>query len=56
MKKAYSIPEMEVIGLGREDMILTSGCDIDDMEPICGCDVPGGYDSCYCHGVQGQEK
>ena len=43
MKKEYSAPEMEVIGLGREDMILTSGdcaCDrengIADMN--CSCD------------------
>ena len=30
MKKQYFEPEMEVIGLSREDMILTSGeCDRD---------------------------
>ena len=42
MKKHYSEPEMEVIGLGREDMILTSGgCNEADAE-YCPCDVATG--------------
>ena len=35
MKKHYSEPEMEIIGLDREDMILTSaGCQR-DLPPMC---------------------
>ena len=52
MKKYYSEPEMEVIGLGVEDMILTSGCDGDLP---CDCDTVD-YLPCDCHGKPGQEK
>ena len=56
MKKHYSEPEMEVVGLSREDMILTSGCEL-DQEMLCGCDTASGGDmSCNCHGKPGQEK
>ncbi len=43
MKKQYTEPEMEVIGLGREDIILTSG-ELDCEEGyLCdeGCTNPG---------------
>ena len=59
MKKQYSAPEMEVISLKSEDMILTSGtCEecLDGYQEICGCDVPGGDYQCNCHGVPGEEK
>ena len=48
MKKHYSEPEMEVIGLSREDMILTSGgCDFD--EQVACCDAATTADlSCPC--------
>ena len=48
MKKAYSAPEMEVVGLSREDMILTSGgCDLD--EQVACCDAATTADlSCPC--------
>ena len=61
MKKHYSEPEMEVVGLSREDMILTSGCDeaLPPPIPICGCDSATGVPDdigCNCHGKPGQEK
>ena len=47
MKKAYSVPEMEVIGLNREDIILTSAGCPRDLPPMCGeyacvCDAATG--------------
>ncbi len=57
MKKQYSAPEMEVISLKSEDMILTSGaCEECPFDEQCGCDVTGGDYQCNCHGVPGQEK
>ena len=46
-KKQYSEPEMEVIGLDREDMILTSG--------DCPCDKENGIAdlNCTCDGQSG---
>ena len=41
MKKDYSTPEMEVVELEKEDIILTSGT----------CE-----DVCACHGVVGEER
>ena len=50
MKKHYSEPEMEVVGLSREDMILTSaGCAIEDEEGVVCCDAATtGDESCPC--------
>ena len=47
MKKAYSVPEMVVIGLNREDIILTSAGCPRDLPPMCGeyacvCDAATG--------------
>ena len=42
MKKHYSEPEMEIIGLGREDMILTSGGCPGDLQDLCACDAATG--------------
>ena len=42
MKKHYSEPEMEIIGLNREDMILTSGCMPPCAEALCLCDAATG--------------
>ena len=55
MKKAYFEPEMEVVGLSREDMILTSG---DCWEDGALCEEEGHCDEggmCACHGVPGEE-
>ncbi|MBQ1771865.1 MAG: hypothetical protein II000_07985 [Clostridia bacterium] len=50
MKKQYTEPEMEVIGLGREDIILTSAIDCDDA--LCDEEeIP-----CGCHGKPGEER
>ncbi len=55
MKKAYFEPEMEVIGLSREDMILTSaGCMEDEFMCDEGDHCEEG-DQCACHGVPGEE-
>ena len=56
MKKQYSEPEMEVVGLSREDMILTSG---ECFEDGCDCDAATGtydYLGCECHGHPSEEK
>ncbi len=51
MKKQYTEPEMEVIGLGREDIILTSAIDCDE-EALCDEEeIP-----CGCHGKPGEER
>ena len=48
MKKHYSEPEMEVVGLSREDLILTSGCE-NDEQMLCACDAATTADlSCPC--------
>lgn len=55
MKKQYTEPEMEVIGLGREDIILTSAIDCDDAwcdDALCDEEeIP-----CGCHGKPGEER
>ena len=60
MKKQYFTPDMEVISLKREDMILTSaGCEETAPPPTfyCPCDATGtDYHGCYCHGTPGEEK
>ena len=59
MKKLYSEPEMEVVGLSREDMILTSGECYKDGEDGCDCDAATGtydYLGCDCHGHPSEEK
>ncbi len=62
MKKHYREPEMEVIGLSREDMILTSGaCEEcpEDYQEACGCDATTGnfdYEGCNCGGTFKEEK
>ena len=48
MKKQYFEPEMEVIGLSREDMILTSGIACPQDEPDCDED-----DGCFCDTAHG---
>ena len=50
---------MEVIGLSREDMILTSGECPEDYQEACGCDAATGnfdYVGCNCGGTFKEEK